>query len=184
MDFTPYHYSLKEFLQNHLCLKYYGGESIIIKEEREGRESFYLGHKVKNSKSIILYDKEVESHHVLRLELRLNRPLIKRLKLELCCLEKVNDLDLSRYISFKQFNRDKFSKYIIWRHKQQLSQRNDIGRKLLIRQLKGIPSVAGRVTDEMAYMKRKRHNNYQRFFEEMTDVKDTFFGLLEGEGFI
>ncbi|MHC4455443.1 MAG: hypothetical protein ACYSWS_12265, partial [Planctomycetota bacterium] len=139
IDFSPYEYELHEFFWKHLFLKYHSGGSCSFED---GYGSFYIGHKAKNSKSLILYQKPLGGINVLRMEIRLNRAYIKRLGLELDCIERVKDLDLSRLVSFKQLNREKLLKHLKWRHKPVLSELDDEDDKdLFIHQLSQIPSA-------------------------------------------
>ncbi len=182
LDFSPYKFEIHEFFWKHLFLKYNSGGSCFYKGEYS---TFYIGHKRKNSKSIILYQKKIEGISTLRLELRLNRSYIKKLGLELDCFENINDINLSDLISFKELNRDKLLKHLMWKHKSKLLKFDDIDSCLLINQLKQIPSVYGGVVDEMSYMKKIRYlNNCQRFFDDMTEANNAFFGRLKKVKFI
>jgi hypothetical protein len=69
LDFSPYKREIHEFIWKHLFLKYNSGGSCFYNGEFS---TFYIGHKRKNSKSVILYQKKIEGITVLRLELRLN----------------------------------------------------------------------------------------------------------------
>ncbi len=174
IDFSPYRYALQEFFWKHLFLKYHSGGVCFFGDDVS--KSFYIGKKRKNSKSIILYDKKVNG--ALRLEFRLNRSFLKRHELELSCLEKINNIDLSRLISFKRLNRDKLSKHLQWRHKAQILRLGDDWSGMYINLL--IDSISGYgVMAEISYMKKSRYkNNCQRFLEDMPEANEAFFGML------
>jgi hypothetical protein len=182
LDFSPYKYEIHEFFWKHLFLKYNSGGSCFYDGEFS---TFYIGHKRKNSKSVILYQKIIEGINILRLELRLNRAYIKKLDLALDCFEKINDINLSDLISFRELNHEKLLKHLMWKHKSKLLKFDDIDRCLLINQLSQVPSAYGGVVDEMSYMKKIRYlNNPQRFFDNMTEVNNELFGRLKKIKFI
>ncbi len=119
------------------------------------------------------------------MELRLNRAFIRKLDLKLDCFEKINDIDLSGLISFKELNRDKLLKHLMWKHKSKLLKFDDIDRNLFTHQLSQIPSAYGGVVDEMSYMKKIPYiNNRQRFFDNMTEANNALFGRLKKVNFI
>ena len=92
IDFSPYEYGLQEFLWKHLFLRYNSGTVRFVGDDVF--KSLYLGHKAKNSKSVIVYDRRVNDLNLLRLEFRLNRAFLKRYEIELDCFEKANSIDL------------------------------------------------------------------------------------------
>jgi len=182
LDFSPYKYEIHEFLWKHLYLKYNSGGSRFYKGEFS---TFYIGHKRKNSKSVILYQKKIEGISTLRLEIRLNRSFIKKLDLALDCFEKINDINLSDLISFKELNHERLLKHLKWKHKSRLSEYDDIDKSLYIHQLSQIPSTYGGVVDEMFYMKKLRYiNNRQRFFDDMPEANEALFGRIRNVKFI
>ena len=182
LDFSPYKYEIHEFFWKHLFLKYHRGGSCFYKGEFS---TFYIGHKRKNSKSVILYQKKIEGISTLRLEIRLNRSFIKKLDLALDCFEKINDINLSDLISFKELNHERLLKHLKWKHKSRLSEYDDIDKSLYIHQLSQIPSTYGGVVDEMFYMKKLRYiNNRQRFFDDMPEANEALFGRIRNVKFI
>ncbi|MFQ5964690.1 MAG: hypothetical protein ACE5KZ_10425 [Candidatus Scalinduaceae bacterium] len=182
IDISPYEYGLQEFFWRHLFLKFHRGNSCFVDNEFG---SFYIGHKRKNSKSIILYSKKIDNNNVLRLEFRLNRTYIRKLDLELDCFEKINDINLPDLISFKEINRDKLLKHLMWKNKSRLSAYDEDDKDLLIGQLRDFPSVYGGVANEIFYMKRIPYiNNCQRFPEDMSEANNAFFERLKGVKFI
>ena len=163
-------------------MKYNSGDSRFFDGEFG---SFYIGHKAKNSKSLILYPKKIDNNNILRLEFRFNRAFLKRIGVELDCFENINDIDLSRLVSFKQLNREKLLKHLIWKHKSRLLEYDEDDKDLLLRQLEQIPSAYSGVASESAYMKKIPYiNNCQRFFEDIPEVNNAFFERLNGVRFI
>ena len=182
MDFTPYEYGLYEFLWRHLFLKFHRGNSCFVGSEFG---SFYIGHKRKNSKSVILYQKPLDGINVLRLEFRLNKAYIRKLDVELDCFEKINDINLPDLISFKQINRDELLKHLMWKNKSRLLKFDDIDKDLLIGQLGHFPNAYGGVANEIAYMKKIPYiNNCQRFLEDMPEANEALLGRLRNLKFI
>jgi hypothetical protein len=182
LDFTPYEYGLHEFLWRHLFLKFHRGNSCFYNGEFS---PFYIGHKRKNSKSVILYQKSVNDINVLRLEFRLNRAIIRRLDLELDCFDKINDINLPDLISFKQINRDRLLKHLMWKNKSRLSEYDEDDRDLLTGQLGQFPNAYGGVVNEIAYMKKSRYgDNCQRFLEDMPEANEALFRRLRNLKFI
>jgi hypothetical protein len=164
-----------------LFLKYHSGGVCFFGDDVS--KSFYIGHTWKNSKSIIVYDKEVKG--ALRLEFRLNRSFLKRHELELDCLENINNIDLSSFISFKQLNHEKLSKYLQWRHKAQILRLGEEWTGVYIRQLMSCLGDKACVANEISCMKKSRYgNNCQRFLEDMPEANEAFFGMLRNVKFI
>jgi len=182
LDFSPYKYEIHELLWKHLFLKNHRGSSYF----NDGEFSpFYIGHKRKNSKSIILYQKPLDDINVLRLEFRLNRKFIRKLGLELDCFEKINDINLPDLISFKELNRERLLKHLIWKHKSRLSEYDEDDRDLLIGQLSRFPNAYVGVVAETSYMKKIPYiNNRQRFFDDIPEVNEALFGRLKNVKFI
>lgn len=99
LDF-PYEFEFQEFFWKHLFVKRNRGDSRFCAKDIE--KSFYSGHKAKNSKIMIVYSKMmIDGEKVLRLELILNRPIIKRLGLD-SRLENIGNIDLSKFFCFKE----------------------------------------------------------------------------------
>jgi hypothetical protein len=197
IDFSPYEYGLQEFLWNHLFLKHHGGNVSFVGDKKSlvgNKESlvgddfpntFYLGHKAKNSKSVIVYDKKVNDLNVLRLEFRLNRSFLKRRELELDTFENINNIDLSNLISFKRINRGKLSKHLQWRHKKQILRLGKEYKGMYVRQLMYSLGDERSVANMIACMKRSPYkNNCQRFLEDMPEANEAFFKRLKGAKFI
>ncbi len=183
IDFSPFDFFLKEYLCRNIFLKYHRGTCCSVGGGLNG--SFYFGNKSKNSKSVILYSKQIDMDNVLRLEFRFNRKFIRKLGLELDGFEKINDIDISRLVSFKRLNRDYLLKHLLWKHKSKLLKYDDIDRCLLINQLRQVPNAYGGVADEMAYMKKIRYiNNHQRFFDDMPEVNEALFRRIGKVKFI
>jgi len=183
IDFSPYEYGLQEFLQNHLFLKYNSGNIRFVGDDVF--KSFYIGYRAKNSKSVIVYDKNVNDLNVLRLEFRLNRSFLKRHELELDCFDNINNIDLSSLISFKRINRGKLSKHLQWRHKEQILRLGKGWRGVYVRQLMSYLGYERSVANQIACMKGSPYkNNCQRFLEDMPEANEALFGRLKNLKFI
>lgn len=182
IDFSPFDYFLKEYFCHNMFLKYHRGTCCTVGGEFG---SYYIGNRNINSKSVILYSKEIDTDNVLRLEFRLNRSFLKRHKLELDCFERINNIKLPDLISFKELNREKLLKHLMWRNKSRLSEFDDLDKDLFIGQLRHFPNAYGGVVDEISYMKKIPYlNNCQRFFEEITVANSFLFERLKDVKFI
>jgi len=188
MNFTPYQYGLQEFFCTHLFLKYHSGNVCFYGDDVP--KTFYIGHKRKNSKSVIVYDKTIDGVNILRLEIRINRSFLQRHEVELCCFEEINNIDLSSFISFKQLNYEKLSKHFQWRHKEQISRLGERWRGVYVRQLMSYledermgdeRSVANNI---LCMKKSPYKNNCQRFLEDMPDANEAFSKRLGDVKFI
>ena len=183
IDFSPYEYGLQEFLWNHLFLKYNSGNVSFVGDDVF--KSLYIGHKAKNSKSVIVYDREVNDLNLLRLEFRLNRSFLKRHELELDCFENVNNIELSSLISFRRINRGKLSKFLQWRHKEQILRLGEGWRGVYVRQLMSYLGYERSVANQIVCMKESPYkNNYRRFLEDMPEANEAFFERLKNLKFI
>ena len=183
IDFLPYEYGLQEFFWKHLFLKYHSGNVSFVGDDFP--VSFYIGHKAKNSKSILVYDRKVNDLNVLRLEFRLNRSFLKRHELELDCFENINDIDLSSLISFKRINHKKLSKHLQWRHKEDILRLGKRYRSMYVRQLMSYLGDERSVANEIACMKKSPYkDNCQRFLDDMPEANEALFGRLRNVKFI
>ena len=109
IDF-PYTRKLKRFFNKYLYLKFNRGNPCVV--GKGDKKSCYSGNKAKNSKTTIVYQKIINGTNHLRLELILNRRIIKRLNLDLR-MEVVNNLDLSQFVCFRKFSHI-LSKFFNW----------------------------------------------------------------------
>ena len=184
MDISPYSYVIEEFFYNHLFLKYNRGKNCFF---GDNCETYYIGHKRKNSKSIIIYSKPKSSRkkNLLRVEFRFNRKFLKRLELGLDCLEKINNIDLRKLISFKLLNKQRLTNHILWSCKSQLSSLPEGERKQFERILNRYPFSAEGAVEQFSAIKESGFvDQYQRFFEVMNEVNEAFFGKLKGKRII
>ena len=196
IDYSPPVSMLKEYFSRNLVLKNHRGSCqfvdgstgknkkdkpvIIYSKDVDDGDSFYIGHKKKNSKSIVLYPKEIDDDNVLRLEFRLKRNFLKRIGVELDCFININNIDLSKLVSFKKLNHDKLIKYIEWKLKK--VNGND---RQLIKEVRKFTKIGNVAMKQIKYLKQNGYkSNYQRFFEDITDVNDAFYGRLKGAKFI
>jgi hypothetical protein len=177
IDFSPFSTFLKDYLCSNLVLKYYRGSSYMK------ANTFYIGNKHKNSKSLIIYCKKIIGD-ILRLEFRFNRYFLKSRGLELGCLEKVNDIDLPKIVSFKHLNREKFINHLIWNHKSIFSNPHGTESEL-ISQLRELSNISDIVTDQIDYMKKYTDiDNSHRFFEDISASNQAFYERLKNVKYI
>jgi len=180
LDISPYSYNMEEFFQNHLVLKYHRGDSCFY---GENGETYYIGNKWKNTKSIIIYSRPKNSikKDLLRVEFRFNRKFLKSREINLDSLEKINDLDLTKLISFKELNKQKLTKHLLWSQKSQLALLPEAKRKQFERLLNRYPFSAERTVGQLEFVKHTGWaEQHSRFFEDMNEVNEAFFGKLKG----
>ena len=180
LDISTYSYNMEEFFQNHLVLKYHRGDSCFY---GENGETYYIGNKWKNTKSIIIYSRPKNSikKDLLRVEFRFNRKFLKSREINLDSLEKINDLDLTKLISFKELNKQKLTKHLLWSQKSQLALLPEAKRKQFERLLNRYPFSAERTVGQLEFVKHTGWaEQHSRFFEDMNEVNEAFFGKLKG----
>jgi hypothetical protein len=181
LDIYPYSYNLKEFFQNHLVLKYHRGDSCYFYGDDD--ISYYIGNKRKNTKSAIIYarPKDKIEKDLLRVELRFSRKFLKSREINLDSFEKINDLDLTKLISFKELNQQKLTKHLLWSQKSQLALLPEAKRKQFERLLNRYPfSVEGTV-EQLSFVKHTGWvDQHSRFFIDMDEANEAFFGKLKG----
>jgi uncharacterized protein YqgQ len=183
MDF-PYKYELQEFFWEHLFVKRNRGTSLFCGKGVE--KSFYSGHKAKNTKITNVYPKTIDGKKILRCELILNRSIIKRLGHNLR-MENINNIDLSKFLCFKEWNYRKFYNYLEWENRFRIRGRSSISRALYMRIAIGCEfnSLSMKyVMPAISYLKERGHQRPQRFFDDMQEVNKTFFDLLKRKKFL
>lgn len=164
----------------------------------EGGEegSYYIGNKNrykdengkkknKNSKSLIIYSKEIDDD-VLRLEFRFNRAFLKRkdLKLELDCFKKINNIDLSEIVNFKRLNHENLINHLKWKNESKILKIGENG-SLLLHQLGKITDKENTVMKQIICMKNSPHkDNCQRFFEDIPEANSAFYARLKNAKYI
>ena len=179
LDISPYSYNLKEFFHNHLVLKYNRGESCFY---GENGETYYIGNKSTNSKSIAIYSRPKKSRKkdLLRVELRFNWKFLKSREINLGSFEKINDLDLTKLISFKELNKQKLTKHLLWIWKLALESLPEAKRERHLGIIERFPSAEGTV-EQLSYIKNSEWvNQHSRFFIDMDEANKAFFERLEG----
>jgi len=188
LDISPYSYNLEEFFHNHLVLKYHRGDSCYYYGDED--ISFYIGDKRENTKSAIIYAKPKGSTEkdLLRVELRFNRKFLISREINLDSLEKINDLDLTKLMSFKELNKQKLTKHLLWIWKSALESLPEARKKRYLSVIERFPfpereadEQLERVVEQLSSVKKSDWvDQYSRFFEEMDEVNEAFFGKLEG----
>lgn len=176
-DYCP---KLHKFFQKYLFLKRNRGTSCF-----EGigiTKSYYSGHKAKNSKTTIVYQKFIDGANRLRFELRLSRKVIKGLNLDLR-LDGVNNIDLRQFFCFRKFNREKFIKYREGKHKAKLAEMSPLTKSLYLRLLRDV-ELAPYVMLLISHLKQKGYLHPQRFLEDMPKTNREFYKLVQGKQFL
>lgn len=186
LDFFPYKCKLQEFFWEHLFVKRNRGDSLFYGKGIE--KSFYSGHKAKNSKTMIIYPKAIygKRKKILRLELILNRPIIKRLGFDLR-LENINNIDLSEFLCFKEWNYHRFDSYLKWKHRFHIAGMSPMSRDLYMRITTEVEfnSLSIRyVMPAISHLRKRGHQQTQRFFNDIPEVNNAFFGLLKKKKFL
>jgi len=195
LDFYSSVSFLKEYLCHNIVLKYHRGDcGYECGEGCDGCEkgSYYIGNKnrdyynnkPKNSKSLIIYRKELEDIDVLRLEFRFNRAFLKRKDLELDCFDKINNIDLSKIVDFKRLNYEKLIKFLKKKHEStdSMFHEND---SLLLHQLGDLTDNENTVMKQIICMKKSPYrDNCQRFFEDISDSNLAFYDRLKNAKYI
>jgi|APSaa5957512535_1039671.scaffolds.fasta_scaffold121985_1 hypothetical protein len=187
LDISPYSYNLKKFFNNHLVLKYNRGESCFYGENEETQ---YIGNKWKNTKSAIIYARPKDSieKDLLRVEFRFNRKFLISKEINLDSLEKINNLDLTKLMSFKELNKQKLAKHLHWIWKPALESLPEAKRERHLRVMERFPfpereadEQLERVVEQLSAVKKSDWvNQHSRFFIDMDEVNEAFFGKLEG----
>ncbi len=176
-DYCP---KLHKFFQKYLFLKRNRGNSCF--DGKGITKSYYSGHKVKNSKTTIVYQKFIDGANRLRFELRLSRKVIKGLKLDLR-LDGVNNIDLGQFFCFKKFNREKFIKYREGKHKAKLAEMNPLTKSLYLRLLRDV-ELAPNVMLLISHLKQKGYSRPQRFLENLSKANNKIYTFLKGKAFL
>ncbi len=183
LDF-PYKYKLHEFFWKHLFVRHNRGNPVFCGKGSE--KSFYSGHKAKNCKTSIVYPKVIDEKKVLRLEVILNRSIIERLGLNIR-MENINNIDLSEFLCFKEWNYDRFRKYLKWKNRILLSEINPSSPSLYMRTLIGAKLRGDEVRYVMPAIQCLKERGYSRpqiFFEDIQEVNNAFFNLLRNKKFL
>lgn len=181
---SPYKYKLQEFFWKHLFVKRNRGDSRFCGKGIE--KSFYSGHKARNSKTMIVYPKTIDKKKVLRFELILDRPIIKRLGFDLR-MENINNLDWSKFLCFKEWNYRKFYSYLKGKHKHQIKEKPALSQQLYMQVAIGCEfnDLSMRyVMPAISRLRKRGHQRPQRFFDDMQEVNNVFFGLLKRKKFL
>ena len=188
LDISTYSYNMEEFFQNHLVLKYHRGDSCYYYGDED--ISYYIGDKRENTKSAIIYARPKGSieKDLLRVELRFNWKFLKSREINLGSFEKINDLDLTKLISFKELNKQKLTKHLLWIWKPALESLPEGEREQYLRIIKRytFPLIETdeqleRVVEQLSAIKKSVWvDQHSRFFEDMDEVNEAFFGKLEG----
>jgi len=176
-DFSPYSRRLRSFLHKHLYFKYNRGNSFTYGDEDK---SFYIGDRSKNSRSLIMYDKNIYDDEVLRLEVRLKRNSIDTFGIQLP-LDDIINIDFRRIFDLKYLD-EKTLRTII-KSKNQSILRNMIKNRseTWILNESYNPVFQGSVSRIRKKIKttKYRHVNYDHLFKNIEGVNDLFHEKLD-----
>ncbi len=171
---------LHRFLKRHLQLKYNRGSPCLV--GKGITKSYYSGHKAYSSKTTIVYRKVKERAKYMRLEIILNRRVIKQLGFDLT-MEGVNDINISQFFCFKKFNYEKFFKHRKWLARHKLSGMSPISRSIALRLLRGVEFPKNGMV-LISHLKQKGYLRPQRFFNDLLKTNKRFYKLVKGKQFL
>jgi hypothetical protein len=120
---------LIDILKKHLFVRYRRGKSFSIKS------TSYSGDLRKSSKGTRTYPKNVNVQNVVRLELVLNRRVIKGLRLDIS-LMPIDKIDFRKYFSFKELELGRIIAYFIRANREEIEKLDNmdgVSGQLLIR---------------------------------------------------
>lgn len=120
IDFYTHIEILKKFFSDHLFLPYHRKGCCTFGDDQP---TYYIGDTRKQSKAIRLYPKPIDGREALRLELVLNRPTIEKLGLALP-LDNIAKIDLTKFLCFKQLNKEKLFNSMLPKYKQYFSKKD------------------------------------------------------------
>jgi hypothetical protein len=181
IDFFGPIYALRQFFVDHLFLKHHRSECRVVGNGLDS--TFYIGDTRTGAKAVRLYPKDIGEREILRLELVLNRPLVRNLGVELP-LKNINHVDPSKFLCFKKLNKEKLVNHMIWRHKEKTNRQARRG-TLQVRLFENWASIGGPLMQQVIRIKRSQYGrNYGRFFEDMEDCNETFYDLVENQSFL
>lgn len=181
---------LKEFLDRHLLLKYQRRPSFSIES------TFYTSDCRKTSKGTRTYPKKIDGRKAVRLELVLNRRLIKALGLVLP-LGSIDKIDFMKFISFKFLDLDRIISFLIRANKDdidKLDKMDGISGQLIMREIESwvrsrfindVPQNE-KLMKHIEILKSKEQgiSNYSRFLKDLIDFNERFKKALIGKRFI
>lgn len=154
---------LQEFLERHLFLKYQR------KPSRRYKNTYYTNDIRKSSKGVRLYPRPKESEYkdYVRLELVLQRSIIKRMHLTFPIRSSYLDIDFRRYFEFRKFDFDKYYNYERKKSRGKISvcARPGYGEAVLRHIESWLHTQANRpLMKSIEHLKSKKLPNYARFF--------------------
>ena len=179
---------LKDFLDNHLFLKYQHSTypSLMYKDTF----TYYTSNHRKATKGTTTYIKDIDGKYIVRLELILNRQILRKTGLKLP-LDSIDSMDWSKYFTFKYIDSKNLIKYLKWSQREAIKQtysRSQLSGKLLEKTIdiwaKTITSYHFMYQVETLKHKEKGIDNYSRFMKEHGYFIFKFIKELEGKSFI
>ena len=188
--YTGHIQELRHFIEEHLFLKHQRQASFKLKN------TWYSTNLRKASKGTRLYEKEIDGEKVLRLELVLKRQVLRRAGID-WPLDRIDDLDVSRYFDFRKVEVDMVASYLV-KKANKMKKRMLEGRSngqpnefrsisprsgMILRQIipqKPYPTLMEIVDN----IKRLDISNYSRFITALDDFNRIFFTMVERRGFL
>lgn len=168
-------YLLAEYIKDHLYLPYQRKPSGSYEDL-----TFYSTDIYRAAKGHRLYPKTVDGNWVLRLELQLNRPVLKRLGVMLPNAHSLlTNLDLRTYIQFKHIDVDGLAKFMSKRNHHP-SRHAAIHEGLVKSQLQSWLTLHGQeLMPQIEQMRRLEPGvNLSRFVVRDSAFEDLFFAHL------
>jgi hypothetical protein len=150
----------------------------------------------KTSKGTRTYPKKIDGKRAVRLELVLNRRLIKALRLEFP-LESLDKIDFRKYFSFRFLDLERITASLIRANSEdiaKLDKEDGISGQLIIREIESwvrtmfineVPQDEKLMRHvEILKSKDRGISNYGRFLKDLTDVNQDFITALTGKQFL
>jgi hypothetical protein len=197
---------LQIILDRHLFLRYQRRPSFRWKT------TFYAGDCRKSSKGSRTYVKKINEKNIARLELVLNRRVIKQLKIELP-LRNINKIDYGKFFTFKVLIIDRIIRSLIRESKEaimSLDKEDGMSGQLLAQQIvswvrsllieypykkKILENIKEKdlilpgeekLMEQVEFLKSKDRGirNYSRFLRELPGLNERFRKALAGKQFL
>jgi hypothetical protein len=177
---------LRHLLDKHLFLRYQWFPSFRYKN------TTYTTDLRKSCKGTRTYPKIINGQKVVRLELVLNRKIVKKLKLEFP-LRSIEKTDFKKYFSFKKLRLTQLLAYRFRANEQEienLNKKEDWDAQLLLRQIENWERIfipedpwEEELMPHVEALKKSRFPNYNRFLKDEDDLNQQFQKALRGKRF-
>jgi len=171
-------YALKKFIEGHLFLKYSRTNPFKFKT------TWYAGDIRKPVRGIRCYSKSINKGKIIRLELVLKRPTIKRLGLS-PTLSNLHNISLERFFDFREVDTKKLLNsqlYIIRDQLKEKGGKDSISGRIMISTIGGlIGSKYDTVMKSVQALKQCPHykKSYGRFIGKLDEFNGIFFSKLD-----